>query len=142
MMTVTLETRHSFNVGEGVRTVTFSPNGALLAFGQFNGDIQWHSPESGEYLSTFDAHLLGISDLPYPVQSQYLVSGSDDGTVRVWLPSALLVPGTTELSLQIYGGPQTGLPVLTSIPFSSLWQQEVIKPFRLEFRDWKTCPEY
>jgi len=92
---VTLEPRHTYNVGEGVRTVAFSPNGALLAFGQLNGGIQWRDSETGEYLSTFDAHLLGVSDLSYPVLSQYLVSGSDDGTVSVWLPSALLVPGTT-----------------------------------------------
>jgi WD40 repeat protein len=94
--TDTLEMRRSFNVGESVQSVAFSPDEGLLVSGGLNGDIQWNIPETGKYLATFKDHLLGITDLAFPSHSYYLVSGSDDGTVRAWSPSVVFNPALTE----------------------------------------------
>lgn len=85
----TLERTRIFNVGEAVYAAIFHPTEGLLALGLFNGDIQWWAAEVGEYVTAFDAHLLAVRDLAFPVGSQYLVSGGDDGVVALWAPAAL-----------------------------------------------------
>jgi COMPASS component SWD3 len=91
-----LELGQVFNVGVEIRAVAFEPTRNLYAFGMFNGDIQWQEADTGQYVTSFNQHLLGITDLAMPRQSQYLVSGSDDGAVQVWTPVSLLAPGVTQ----------------------------------------------
>jgi WD40 repeat protein len=94
--TDTLEALRSFNVGESVQSVAFSPDEGLLVSGGLNGDIQWSIPETGKYLATFKGHQFGITDLAFSSHSYYLVSGSDDGTVRAWSPSVVFNQALTE----------------------------------------------
>jgi WD40 repeat protein len=87
---LTLERQRVFNAGEAVYAVAFSPVDGLLALGLLNGDIHWRDAATGKFIAVFNAHLLGVRYLSFPVESQYLVSGSDDGTVALWLPAPLL----------------------------------------------------
>lgn len=80
----------SSSLGEAVRSVTYSPGEGLLVWGDFKGDIHWYEPESGQYLATTGGHRMGITDLTQPRGSLYLVSGSDDGTVRTWVPTFVI----------------------------------------------------
>jgi WD40 repeat protein len=95
---ISLELDRSFNVGESYRSVLFSPDDGLLVSGGLKGDIQWVAPDTGKYITTIEGHLLGITDLAFPKQSGYLISGSDDGTVRSWNPTQVSVPAITEYS--------------------------------------------
>jgi len=87
---ITLERMRAFIIGQPVYATVFSPGEGLLGLGLINGDIQWYVPASGEFISVFNAHLLGVRDLAFPAERQYLVSGSDDGTIDLWATSALL----------------------------------------------------
>lgn len=90
-----LDPERSFNIGEPVRSVAFSPDDGLLVFGRQNGDIEWLSPETGRYFTTFEGHQLGINDLAFPGTSLYMVSGGDDGRVMAWNPTLFNNPANT-----------------------------------------------
>jgi len=91
----TLEFARSFNVGEPVQAVAFSPVEGLLVSGSLKGDIQWWSPGTGRYGGTFKGGLLGVTSLSFSAQGETMASGNDDGTIRVWNPSQLLDPAIT-----------------------------------------------
>jgi len=82
----------SIYVGENVPSVLLNPSNSLAAFGSLNGDIRWVDPETGGYIATFRGHKLGVTDLVFPGQGHYLVSGSDDGSVRSWDPAFTIDP--------------------------------------------------
>ncbi|MBU0510301.1 MAG: hypothetical protein KKD28_02370 [Chloroflexi bacterium] len=90
----TLEITRRFDVGEPVNSVTFSPNKGLLVSGGLNADIRWRDPNNGQFLGTFDGHLLGVTDLALPAPGNILASGSDDGTVRVWGTANIIASGS------------------------------------------------
>jgi len=92
----TLESGRDFYVGEPVLSVAFSPDEGLLVSGRMNGDIEWRDPENGKFIATMEGHRLGITDIAFPVRSHYMASGSDDGTVRTWIPAFVLNPGVTD----------------------------------------------
>ena len=87
-----LDLIRSIYVGENVPSVLLNPSNGLAAFGNFNGDIRWVDPETGSYIATFKGHNLGVTDLVYPGQGHYMVSGSDDGSVRSWDPAFTIDP--------------------------------------------------
>jgi WD40 repeat protein len=91
-----LEMERSFSVGETIQSVAFGLNEGLLVSGGLNGDIQWWFPDTGKFGGSFDGGLLGITSLVFPYQGDSLISGSDDGTVRVWVPSQILNPAITQ----------------------------------------------
>jgi len=95
---ISLETDRIFNVGESNQSVLFSPEDGLLVSGGLKGDIQWIAPDTGKYITTIEGHLFGITDLAFPKRSGYLISGSDDGTVRSWNPAQITDSTLTEHS--------------------------------------------
>lgn len=91
-----LEPERTFNLGETVLSVAFIPRDNLLVSGYYNGDLHWRDLETGEYIATTSGHLYGVTELVQPEGSMYLVSGSDDGTVRTWLPTFALAPNASD----------------------------------------------
>jgi len=95
----TFDIVRSFNIGEKVQSVAFSPTTGFLVTGGLNGDIHWWNPTTGGHLASLDAHRLGITDLGFPASGDFLVSGSDDGTVRLWVTSNVLNQTIDEYSV-------------------------------------------
>jgi len=91
-----IEPERTFNLGETVLSVAFVPRDNLLVSGYYNGDLQWRDIETGEYIATTSGHLYGVTDLAQAEGSMYLASGSDDGTVRTWLPTFALAPNASD----------------------------------------------
>ncbi len=78
------------NLGETVLSLAYLPEEDVLAWGDFKGDIHFYDPQNGQYLATTNGHRLGVTDLTQPPGSTYLFSGSDDGSVRTWVPSFVI----------------------------------------------------
>lgn len=66
-----------------VRSVRFSPDGALIAYTQ-GSKIFLRDIESGKTCRIFEGHESNIDGLAFWHNSKYLASGSDDNTIRVW----------------------------------------------------------
>lgn len=88
----TLEVTRTLNVDESVLSVAFSPTGEMVVTGGLNGSMQWWEADTGKFTTAFKGHRLGITDLAFTSGNQYFVTGSDDGTVRLWVPADLLNP--------------------------------------------------
>jgi WD40 repeat protein len=78
------------NLGEAVLSLAYIQREHVLAWGDFKGDIHWIDPQNGQYLATTSGHRLGVTSLVQAPGSAYLVSGSDDGSVRTWVPSFVI----------------------------------------------------
>jgi WD40 repeat protein len=67
-----------------VFSLSFSPDGNLLAAGDVNGDVSvWHVQNNQHFLSC-KGHTTGVRSVVFSPNSQILVSGSDDHTIRFW----------------------------------------------------------
>jgi WD40 repeat protein len=75
-----------FDSGSVVQSLTFSPDARMLASGGSyeNSLVQIWSSGSGKLLRKLDSQSGGISSLTFSPTSQYLVSASYDGTLRLW----------------------------------------------------------
>jgi WD40 repeat protein len=71
-------------VGERVSAVAFSPDGATLAIGLYHGMIELRTVATGALLHQLPGHSDGVYSLAFSSDGQRLVSGADDGTVRLW----------------------------------------------------------
>jgi WD40 repeat protein len=70
--------------------VAWSPNGDLLAAGDFDGDITFFDAISGDILQRVGRHNRYISALAWSPDGKMIASGSWDGTVILWDVAALL----------------------------------------------------
>ena len=67
-----------------VRSVSYSPNGRVVASGADDKSIKIWDASTFELKHTFDAlHTFGVEDLSFTPDSNFLVSGSYDNTVRL-----------------------------------------------------------
>jgi hypothetical protein len=66
-----------------VLSCTYSLDGKSLAVGLSNGDIRLYSTSSWE-LRTLSGHSEGVWNIAYSPKSDKLISGSGDGTARLW----------------------------------------------------------
>jgi len=86
----TLEIKRTFNLGEKFTSVAFTPNTGFVVAADLKGDIHWHHPTKGSHLNTLAAHRLGVADFALPIWGEILLSGSDDGSLRLWVTGNVL----------------------------------------------------
>src|SRR3990172_9554715 len=67
-----------------IRSVSFSPDGSLLASGSDDKIICLWRVENGKLLQTFKGHTQWIRSVAFSSDGSLLASGSDDNTVRLW----------------------------------------------------------
>ncbi|MEH2205203.1 MAG: NB-ARC domain-containing protein [Nostoc sp.] len=68
----------------GIHSVTFSPDGKLLATGDTNNDIRLYQVADGKQLLTCKGHKGWIWPVTFSPDGRILASGSDDQTVKLW----------------------------------------------------------
>ncbi len=78
---VTTFLRGNFN---GVRAVTYSPDGRFLASGDRDGDITLWDAATHQTLATLTGHSDFINSLAFSPDSTMLASGSKDNSIRLW----------------------------------------------------------
>jgi RNA polymerase sigma factor (sigma-70 family) len=68
----------------GIRTVTHSPDGKILATGHFGGDIILRDPDTGEEQATLSGHKTGVNSLAFSPDSKRIASAGLDQIVKIW----------------------------------------------------------
>ena len=66
-----------------VQYLTFSPNGATLASGAWNGEIKLWNIATGQNTDTLTGHR-GIQSLAFSSHGTMLASGGQDGEIKLW----------------------------------------------------------
>jgi len=69
---------------DGITAIAFSPNSAILAYGDWEGNVTVCRTATGGAIREFDAQIGKISGLAWSPDSQQLASASWDGDVLVW----------------------------------------------------------
>jgi WD40 repeat protein len=64
--------------------MAFSPDGRLFAVGTWQGEIILFNVATGSELTRLVGHKAGITDLVFSANGTLLLSGSHDGTARLW----------------------------------------------------------
>lgn len=116
---------------DDISALECAPNGKILASADWAGNILFWDLEKGTLIKRSRGHAkVGIMSISFSVESSVLVSGSLDGTVRVWdveLPAdgskTTVVPGSIDQGVQLQsnttisgdtimvgGGPQQPTP--------------------------------
>ena len=72
---------HTFG---NVLSVTFSTPGDRFALGTAEGDIWVYHSGSGAPLQTYHGHTDGVWSVAFSTDTTFLVSSSDDQTIRIW----------------------------------------------------------
>ncbi|MBN4003900.1 NACHT domain-containing protein [Nostoc sp. LPT] len=67
-----------------VLSVTFSPDGNLLATGDSNGFVRLWEATSGNEILTFKGHTDWVRSITFSPEGKTFASGSDDMTIRLW----------------------------------------------------------
>ena len=67
-----------------VHTLAFAPDGAILAGGDAYGYISLWDPADGTHLAIFSAHTSVVRELVFSPSDGLLISGGEDGAVRLW----------------------------------------------------------
>jgi WD40 repeat protein len=67
-----------------ILSVTFSPDGKLLATGDINNQIFLWQVDNGQHLFTFEGHLNWVRSVVFSPDGQKIASSSDDKTIKIW----------------------------------------------------------
>lgn len=80
------ELLHTMATDGVVNSLAFSPDGKVLASGDSYQDnsVRLWAVDSGDLLRTLPGHTHGVEHLTFSPDGQMIVSGSYDGTVRLW----------------------------------------------------------
>jgi WD40 repeat protein len=73
--------------GEGyvsVSSVSFTPDGTILASGCSDGIVRLWNVQTGDLVMKLEGHLKGVSNVEFSSDGTLLASGSSDGTIRLW----------------------------------------------------------
>lgn len=73
-----------YNPSSQIDSVTFSPDGKVLANGSLNGEIRLWDINSGKIIRKFTEQFGFIKSLSFSPDGRFLASGSDDGSILVW----------------------------------------------------------
>lgn len=68
----------------GVLSVSFSPDGRVLASGSRDNTVKLWDVSTGQVLRTLTGHRLAVASVAFSPKGDLLASGSWDGTVRLW----------------------------------------------------------
>ena len=69
---------------DGVRSVSFSPDGARMLSGSSDKTVRLWDMHSGECLRTFNGHTDWVMSVSFSPDGARMLSGSIDNTVRLW----------------------------------------------------------
>ena len=67
-----------------VRSVSFSPDGKLLASGSHDKTVKLWDVATGREIRTLEGHSGGVISVSFSPDGKLLASGSEDGTTRLW----------------------------------------------------------
>ncbi|KAF9901683.1 hypothetical protein EC991_005787 [Linnemannia zychae] len=67
-----------------VRCGCYSPNGRTFCFGLSNGDLELYNTSTWTKIRTLHGHTGFVPQLAYSLNSQHIISGSNDATARLW----------------------------------------------------------
>src|SRR5262249_45059902 len=67
-----------------ILSLSFSPDGQVLAAGTSNGEIWLYSLQKQSLVATLHGHTDGVWAVAFSPDGKLLASGSDDQTVRLW----------------------------------------------------------
>ena len=67
-----------------VSSVTWSPDGKMLASSSYDNTVRLWESETGKLLHTFHGHTAWVRSVVWSPDGRLLVSSSDDKTVRIW----------------------------------------------------------
>jgi len=74
----------SISVNSAVKSIAFSPNGELLAVGEFNHTIEIYIVETREKIGILVGHSDVVYRLIFSRDGQQIISASWDQTIKVW----------------------------------------------------------
>jgi tetratricopeptide (TPR) repeat protein len=76
--------QYQIDLNDYVRSVSFSPDGRLLAAGFLNGGIKLFQVYTGQKTSNLDGHAASVNSVAFSPNSRLLASGSRDKTIKLW----------------------------------------------------------
>jgi WD40 repeat protein len=80
----TLPPGPALTVPHGVGCAAFSPDGSLLATGEFDNTVKLRDPATGEVRHTLKEHVKAVTAVVFTPDSKGLVTASLDGTAKLW----------------------------------------------------------
>jgi WD40 repeat protein len=96
-----------------VWSVSFSPNGQLLASASSDRTIKLWDPTTGELCQTLEDHSGWVQSVCFSPDGQLLASASEDTTIKLWDPMAGELRQTLERhSSWIYSETNMGVSIL------------------------------